>query len=417
MLVRNALFVTAPALLTLSLAACGPGEASSFGGGGASTTTATAGSGGTGGAFESPPWLEDAHVLVSRLTENVDCTTDICRHNENTDLLNWQGAIWLVHRTAKSQILGPNSSLRISKSTDGGKTFDLQSIVKAPTPEPDGRDIRDPHFYVVGDTLYIKTLCRLPVLSTQDSDVDTWPMFMSSKDGVTWTPLETYTDGAGTVWNTHSFWRIREREGVYYSAAYKDGDQSVTLFSSTDGVVWQKGADVYAVAEDTPLETELTFMPSGKLLALVRMDGTSDELLGTQGRLRTKICWSDPPYDAFDCPDEFMGQRLDGPLSFFHDGRLFVVARRHLGMDGRKRTSLFEITGDLEGGKLEIKEWGDLPSAGDTSYAGVADIDEDHALLTWYAGDLELDEQWLFGMLAPTDIWQGTVDFTKLVSP
>jgi hypothetical protein len=29
------------------------------------------------------------------------------------------------------------------------------------------------------------------------------------------------------------------------------------------------------------------------MLALVRMDGTDAELLGDQGRLRTKICWSD----------------------------------------------------------------------------------------------------------------------------
>jgi hypothetical protein len=237
---------------------------------------------------------------------------------------------------------------------------------------------------------------------------------MSTKDGVTWSPLTTYGDDMGNVWNTHSFWRIKERDGVYWSAAYMDGDKSVTMFSSTDGIVWNKGADVYTKAEDTPLETELTFMPSGKLLALVRTDGTSDELLGTKGRLRTQICWADPPYDSFSCPDEFNGQRLDGPLSFFHDGRLFVVARRHLGEDGRKRTTLFEITGELEGGKLDIKEWGDLPSAGDTSYAGVADIDADHALLTWYSGDLEKDEGWLFGMLAPTDIWQGTIAFPKL---
>ncbi len=74
-----------------------------------------------------------------------------------------------------------------------------------------------------------------------------------------------------------------------------DGDKSVSLFSSKDGVAWAQGAVVYGVSVDTPLETELTFMPSGKLLALVRMDGTDEELLGDSGRLRTKICWADPP--------------------------------------------------------------------------------------------------------------------------
>jgi len=397
-------------VLPLSLAAFGCGSSETSGAGGSTTT----GSGGTGGVAP-PDWLEDSRILVSSVTENLDCTTDICRHNENTDLIDWQGAKWLVHRTAKSQILGPNSSLRISKSTDGGATFELQAVIQAPTTPPDGRDIRDPHFYIVGDELYIKALCRLPVVSKRDSDVDTLPQYIHSKDGKTWTDLITYSDGMGTEWNTHSFWRIREREGVYYSTAYHDGDTSVTLFSSTDGEIWQKGPDVYAIAEDTPLETELTFLPSGKLLALVRMDGTEDELLGDVGRLRTKICWSDPPYDAFDCPDEFSDQRLDGPLTFFHDGRLFVVARKHLRENSRKRTALFEITGELDaGGKLAIKEWGELPSAGDTSYAGAVDLDATRTLITWYSGNIEKDEGWIFGMLSPTDVWQGTIDFSKL---
>src|SRR5262249_14110215 len=158
----------------------------------------------------------------------------------------------------------------------------------------------------------------------------------------------------------------------------EDGDKAVALYSSSDGATWTKGADVYTVAADTPLETELTFMDGGKLLALVRMDGTDDELLGDAGRLRTAICWADPPYASFSCPNVFMGERLDGPLSFFHSGRLFVVARKHLmdaDMTDRKRTALYEITGDfMNGGPVAIKEWGELPSAGDTSYAGQAAI-------------------------------------------
>ena len=66
------------------------------------------------------------------------------------------------------------------------------------------------------------------------------------------------------------------------------------------------------------------------------------------------------------------------------------------------------------GGAITIQEWGELPSAGDTSYAGAADIDADRVLVTWYAGDLDKDAAWLFGMLDVTNIWQGTIDFSKL---
>jgi hypothetical protein len=372
-------------------------------GGSAATGTST---GAGGSAPSGPAWLSSAKILVNGGTsEAMDCRSAICRHNENTDLVTWKGAIWLVHRTAESQVLGDNSALHIYKSTDGGATFAQTALIPAPMK----RDIRDPHFFVVGDKLHLKTLTRLPVMSTRDSSVDTIAMGSSSADGTTWSALAAI---GPEMW---SFWRIKDQGGVFYTAAYEDGDKSVALFSSKDGDTWTKGATVYNVSADTPLETELTFMDSGKLLALVRMDGTDDELLGDHGRLRTKVCWADAPYATFTCPDEIDGQRLDGPLTFFHDKRLFVVARKHLSSGDRKRTSLFEITGDFQtGGKIGIKEWGEIPSAGDTSYAGQATVDATHTLITWYSGDISKDEGWALAIFDTTDIWQGTIDFGKL---
>lgn len=378
-------------------------------GGGNETTASTTstGSGGAGGGapLVLPVWLSDAKILVNGGTqENDDCRKGICRHNENTDLVTWKGAIYLVHRTAHSQILGPNSALHIYRSTDSGATFVETGVVLAPM----DRDLRDPHFYVVNDTLYIKALTRLPVNSTRDSNVDTIAVITSSPDGAAWTDLTPITP------KTWSLWRIKESQGIYYSAAYEDGDKSVSLYSSADGKTWTAGAQIYGVAADTPLETELTFLPSGTLLALVRMDGTDEEILGDQGRRRTKVCRAAAPYTAFDCPSEISDQRLDGPLSFFHEKRLFVVARKHLGANDRKRTALFEIKGDLESGPLTAAEVGELPSAGDTSYAGVATIDATRSLVTWYSGDIDKDEGWAFGMFDTTDIWQATIDFSKI---
>src|SRR5580704_2124332 len=107
---RALLFAT----LVLALASSGCGTSHATG------TTGSSGTGGSGGSGPAgPPWLPAASILVSgETTNNDDCRTGICRHSENTDLVNWQGAIWLVHRTAESQVLGPNSSLRVSRSTD-----------------------------------------------------------------------------------------------------------------------------------------------------------------------------------------------------------------------------------------------------------------------------------------------------------
>src|SRR5262249_9730511 len=122
-----------------------------------------------------------------------------------------------------------------------------------------------------------------------------------------------------------------------------------------------------------------------------------------------------PPYDHFDCPQELVGYRLDGPLAFSAGKRLFVVARKHLKTHGRKRTALYELSGDLDGaGALTVREWGELPSAGDTSYAGVAFAAPLHAIISWYSGDLKSDKPWIFGVLDRSDIWIGSIDFGQL---
>jgi hypothetical protein len=354
----------------------------------------------------TPAWLSAVHVLVQGVgLDTMECRGGICPHNENTDYYKRGSTIFLVHRTAMSQILGPNSSLRISRSDDNGQTWQLQAIL----PAPSDRDLRDPHFFEVGGKLGIEALTRLPVTSTRDSNVDTITVGTFSDDGKTWSAFEPLAP------ETWSFWRPKLQAGVWYSAAYEDGDKSVKLFRSSDGHKWDAGAVIYGVAADTPLETELVFMPSGRMLALVRMDGTDAELLGANGRLRTKVCWATAPYDHFDCPQEFTDQRLDGPVAFFHGGKLYVIARKHLpGGDDRKRMTLFAIGGTLEGGPLTISELGDFPSGGDTAYAGVADLDASHTLVVWYSSDISDDRPWLLAILLAADIWQGTIDWTQV---
>jgi hypothetical protein len=359
-----------------------------------------------GGADAGPPWLESAQIFVlgDGISQQVPCQTQICRHNENTDMTLWNGAMWLVHRTALSQKLGDNCSLHVYRSDDGGTTFkDVATIPPVP-----GRDLRDPSFYQVGSRLHIKALTRLPVVSLRDADTDTTAIEVHSDDGMTWSAPQPIAPGG---WG---LWRVKQSGGVYYSAAYQDGDLQVVLFSSTDGLTFTQGAPVYTVSADTPVETELSFLPSGRMLALVRTDGADADLLGADGVLHTHVCWAMPPYSQFDCPQVLDGVRLDGPLSFFWQGRLFEVARKHLPTGDRKRTALYELGGTLEGGPLTIKEWGELPSAGDTSYAGVAQIDDTRVKVSWYSGDLWLDEDWLLGMYDSTDIWTATIDLSKL---
>ncbi len=347
-----------------------------------------------------PSPIVEAHLLVDGYDEvNQDCRTGPCVHDENTDLTVFEGATYLVHRTAESQVLGPNSSLRVYRSTDHGATWSAPTILPAPT----DRDLRDPSFYVdATGALSLKAITRLPVNSTRDSDVDSITVRTSFVAGA-WQPLVPI---GPEMW---SFWRVKaDTDGTLYAAAYADGDTSVKLFSSHDGITWTAGAMIYDRAEDTPLETELMFDAQG-LTAYVRMDGTDDEILGNAGRLRTKICTAKPPYTAFDCANELTGVRLDGPVGFDFAGRRFMIARKHLlEVAGRKRTALYEIAGTT------WKELGEFPSAGDTSYAGVAPIDDaGRFLVTYYSSNLAEDAPWARAMFGATDIWQATIDVTR----
>jgi hypothetical protein len=353
-----------------------------------------------------PDWLIGPRILVPGDLRNQDCRTGVCKHNENTDLTRWRGDIYLVHRTAGSQVLGPNSSLRVYRSRDEGRSFRLRAII----PAPSDRDIRDPHFYEVGRRLYIKAITRLPGFALRDAGADSISVDMHSTDGRRWTrphPIGPIRWG---------FWRVVEQDGTYYSAAYEDGDLRVRLHRSADGRRWRAGPEIYGVSEDTPLETELVFSPSGRrMLGLVRMDGNDFDLLGFQGRLRTKVCWARRPFRRFSCRRELRGVRLDGAVAFWWRGRLFVIARKHLrGEQIRKRTALYEIRGDLEGGPIRIVEHGEFPSAGDTSYAGVVRLRGPRFLVSWYSSPPRLDESWLAGFGGRTDIWLATIDLSRL---
>jgi hypothetical protein len=122
-----------------------------------------------GAACGGGGWLSEARVLVDGdHAAATDCRTQICRHNENTDLTTFHGDVSRASHSDESDP-GPNSSLWVSRSNDHGKTWRPVAVI----PAIDDRDLRDPSFYEVGGKLAIKALTRLRVNSLRDSDVDT----------------------------------------------------------------------------------------------------------------------------------------------------------------------------------------------------------------------------------------------------
>ncbi|HUL76491.1 MAG TPA: hypothetical protein VL691_04435, partial [Vicinamibacteria bacterium] len=99
--------------------------------------------------------------------------------------------------------------------------------------------------------------------------------------------------------------------------------------------------------------------------------------------------------------------RLDGPCLFSAGGRVYAIARHEPGRRGwlfetgsilsRKRTALYLV--EPSGVRLLAH----LPSAGDTSYAGVV-LHDGQLFASYYTSPIDRDYPWILGMLRPSEV-------------
>ncbi len=323
-------------------------------------------------------------------------------HNENTDLITWQGKTWLMFRGGETGQVGtPVARLKIYQSVDLGDTVTMTAEIFMPE-----RDIRDPKFLIQGDKLVIYAISRIPGGHLRDEGGLAWTVRTESSDGIHWTPpVKVYDEKWG-------FWRFTEHGGLTYATAYNDGDTQVAFLSSADGLTWKPISLIYDSKPDVPSEAELQFF-GDTAVSLVRLDNGASLL--DEGH--TAVCVAPPPYATWDCTRKF-DKRLDGPKWFVWSNRQFIMARKHL-PDGRKRTALYEIHGDLANPQatVTLQELAEFKSAGDTAYVGVLPMGGSQFLVSWYSSDVVADDVWSIGMFTPSDIWLAWVDLAFAPAP
>jgi hypothetical protein len=320
-------------------------------------------------------------------------------HNSNTDLIWWKDAFLLVHAASPYHLGTPRSRLLVKRSPDG-RSFETLARLQVP-----GMDIRDPKLAVIGGRLLLYALPNDSLYATPEGT-----MLASSEDAVNWTP---FAPVGPPGW---LFWRPKTLDGMtWYVPAYWHEHGESILLRSQDGVSWEQVSVIHrGEAND---ETDIEFLPDGRLLATARLEVEPDTLLGNAAA-STLLAVAEPPYTSWSKTKSTV-TRLDGPALFSHDGRIFAVARFQPGARGyltqlgsvfsRKRTALFEI-------KPESIDWlSDLPSAGDTSYAGV--VLRDGFLWTeYYTSRTDRDYPWLLGMFLPTDLWMARIPLAALAA-
>lgn len=319
-------------------------------------------------------------------------------HNSNTHLIYWRDHFYLVHARSRFHMGNDESRLVVLRSPDARQ---WEEIAVLDMPEA---DIRDPKFAVIGDQLF---LYALPNNGFEPEPYGT--VVSISDDGANWTPFQDVGEPGWLLWEPKTL------DGeTWYATAYWHEHGRSALFKSTDGLNWERVSDIHE--GDRNDETANEFLPDGRMLVTARLEG--DDRAWHQGskHAATLLGVADPPYTEWTTTRS-LTTRLDGPALFTYNGRVYAVGRydpegreKWYGMSsllGRKRTALYEVTPDA------LIYLSDLPSAGDTSYAGVV-IRGDDLYVSYYSSDTTRDYAWLLGAVMPSDILMARVPLAKL---
>jgi hypothetical protein len=333
--------------------------------------------------------------------ETWDVVTDGL-HNSNTDLVYWRDAFWLAHAASPYHMGSKECRIVVRRSADG-RRFEHVADLRV-----SGEDIRDPKFAAIGDELFLYALPNRGFYAIPYGTV-----YARSADGVRWSsfaPVEI----EGAAPRGWLFWRPKTRDGVTWLVpAYWNEHGHSILLRSTDGVRWSAVSRIWdGEAND---ETDFEHVEGGAILATARLEMAPDRLLGHRDA-STLLAYAEPPYTSWTYARSRV-TRLDGPALFSHGGRVYAVARRQPGRKrfptwmasalARKRTALFLVERD------RLVWLSDLPSAGDTSYAGVV-LRGGELWASYYTSDVRRDYPWILGMVLRSDVRMARVPLAKL---
>ena len=325
-------------------------------------------------------------------------------HNSNTDMIEWRGQFFVAYVSSPFHFGSDKSVLHIKHSSDLGRNWG-----EVDTFNPSGEDIRDPKFSVIGNRLFLYALKNTSFVAEPYITI-----YSYTQDGVVWSSFEIIPDLDGWL-----FWRPKTQDGVtYFNSAYWYQHGKAILIKSTDGINWQIISTIHEGGHND--ETEIIFLPDNRLLATARLeydswgDGMFGHALGA-----TLIAESEPPYTVWTNQLESKITRLDGPYLFIYHNRIYAIGRYQpdLGRSGlltdqgsilaRKRTAIFEVR--LDG----LAYLTDLPSDGDTSYAGLV-MSGETAYISYYTSPINHDYAWILGMLLPSQVRIAKVDLAVL---
>jgi hypothetical protein len=327
--------------------------------------------------------------------------TDDRMHNSNTDLIWFRDSFHLAYAVSPYHFGSAKCKLVVKRSTDGIRWTQVTEIKYGQ------QDIRDPKFAVINGILHLYCLLNHATQPLPYTTRMAW-----SEDGTNWSDLVSIGHEGWL------FWRPKTSDGkTWYVPAYWHQFHHNALFATTNGKDFRWVATIRKGQFIN--EPEIEFLSDGSLLATGRADynkNNFDQVIGIP-KSSTFLSLAEPPYTRWQDTAEDQLTRLDGPVMFRYRQHIYAVGRAHpyhgarfprrCAVLGKKRTAIFEVHPE---GLIHIS---DLPSSGDTSYAGVV-LRDGFAYISYYTSKIQRDPIWLFGMLDPSEIRLAKIDLEKL---
>jgi hypothetical protein len=319
-------------------------------------------------------------------------------HNSNTDLIHWNDFFYLVHQASPWHLASVRSRLIVLRSSDAHR---WEKVAEFRVP---GGELRDPKFAAIGARLFLYALRNVRLTAEPFTTLYTF-----SEDGVRWHPVTDIEPGGWL------FWRPKTRDSTtWYVSVYWHEHGKSALLESNDGIHWSLVSRIYMGEKND--ETAIEFLPDGRIISTARLEG-SGSMFG-DARASTLIAVASPPYGEWSYTKSY-ATRLDGPCLLPYGGRVFAIGRYQAdrvpafleqgSVFSRKRTSLFLVEED------SLAYLSDLPSAGDTSYAGAV-IVGDALYVCYYTSPIDRDYPWVVGMLTPTNIRMAMISLSSLAA-
>lgn len=269
---------------------------------------------------------------------------DQAPHNGFTDLIRFKDRWYCTFREGESHV-SHDGVLKVIASDDGKEWESVATFTSLR-----GFDMREAKFSVTPDGR-LMLMGAEGIRNTEPAQHQSIVWF--SSDGYNWS--EQFAVADPDFW----LWRGQWHKGKAYFFGYgcRDDNHSIRLYTSTDGKNYDTLIDKVEVEGTYPNETSMLFLPDDTCYCLLRQDGEPKS--GYIGK-------SFPPYTDWEWKS--LGIRIGGPgMIQLPDGRFVAVVRRYADSHEATRTLLYWL--DPEEGTLE--EALELPSGGDTSYAGL----------------------------------------------